>query len=363
MKRGKNYNRQNFVLPELNELSDFNWRQFLVSNKIEFIDRGPNVSRGNLNVQCPWCGDADASQHLGININGRGFGCWRNSSHRGKNPRRLVQALLGCSYQTAENIVNKNNTVFLDSEASFMDQINQAFFDTAKLQNLLNDSNLDDELAEFRLINYKGLSRFFFDYICKRGYTQEETSKLIKDYELRFTLNGIFAYRIIIPVRMEQGVVTWTGRAISDAIIRYRTLTTDHEKSKTHNVPTAVLSIKDCLWNYSDLLDNPGDNLIVVEGPFDSLRLDFFGKNYGTRATCLFSKTISKAQLILLDELSCVYKRKYLLLDSDAKFDYLWMLDDLKYFGFQPLFLPKGVNDPAELMHTQIQALFTRGVI
>src|SRR5229473_3315925 len=76
-----------------------NWMDFLDDNHIEFVTRGSNTKRGEISVQCPWCRDDDPSEHLGIGPNG--WGCLRDASHRGRQPHRLVQALLGSSYLVA----------------------------------------------------------------------------------------------------------------------------------------------------------------------------------------------------------------------------------------------------------------------
>jgi hypothetical protein len=334
----------------------FNWKQFLVAYKIEFIEHGPNVSRGNCNIKCPWCGESDVSYHLGISLNGKGFGCWRNTNHRGKNPRRLVQALLQCSYDAAQQIVDGSNTLVLLDERSFIDQVNSLFGNNQPIP-YLGDDPLDFT-NEMRLIQNIGLGKFFFDYIKNRGYTANEAYQLIEDYKLHYAVRGAFSYRVIIPVIMEQGLVTWTSRAITDnTLVRYKTLSVDKEKAESQSTPRALISIKDTLWNYKDLLDNPENKLVVCEGPFDAMRVDFFGKEQGVRATCLFSKTISSAQYILLDELSYLYKDKVLLLDQDATFDYLWIMDNISWLGFKSQILPKGVKDPAELDQKNILAL------
>src|SRR5229473_242641 len=99
----------------------FNWLQFLQSYNIQYIDKGSYVSKGNVNICCPFC-DYDEKYYLGISLDNKGYGCWWSSSHRGKNPVRLVQALLKCSYQEAARICG-DETVLLPDSQSFEETI------------------------------------------------------------------------------------------------------------------------------------------------------------------------------------------------------------------------------------------------
>jgi hypothetical protein len=331
----------------------FSWVQFLKNNSIEFVERGPNVAKGNVNISCPFCGD-DPSHHLGLNLERNYWGCWRNKQHRGKSPRRLVQRLLNCSYEQAQRIVGEDVTLLPEKE-DFNSQI----------QRLMNGNGYYIETEDvykatvrnylswpFRKIEDIGSGKIFFDYLVKdRKYSVKEVVQLVEDYQLGYSLIGKFNFRIVIPVIMEQGLVTWTGRAITDStLIRYKTLSVDKDE------PKALVSIKDSLWNYKNLVDYPGHTLYVCEGPFDSMRVDFFGKKNGIRATCLFSKNVSDAQLILLDELSYLYDNKFLLLDQDARVDTFWILDELKHMKFEPAYLTH-VKDPAKLSAEEIVSM------
>jgi hypothetical protein len=63
------------------------WRQLLTDNRVPFIERGPNVKRGEINIRCPFCGSADPSYHMGLNLDSGWWSCWRNKDqHSGKSP-------------------------------------------------------------------------------------------------------------------------------------------------------------------------------------------------------------------------------------------------------------------------------------
>ena len=81
--------------------------QMLTRYNIEFVESGPNVAKGNVNVQCPWCGVEDHSYHLGINLAKGMWGCWRNKQHRGRALYKLLSKLTGLSYQEARRVTGE----------------------------------------------------------------------------------------------------------------------------------------------------------------------------------------------------------------------------------------------------------------
>jgi hypothetical protein len=83
----------------------FDFERFFEQNGISFATSGSNVSRGNVAIHCPFCGSADEGQHMSVNLHGQGFRCFRRPDHRGKNPARLVQAILGCTWERAQALL------------------------------------------------------------------------------------------------------------------------------------------------------------------------------------------------------------------------------------------------------------------
>src|SRR6266436_4570111 len=83
------------------------WEKFLTDYNIEFVTHGPNTKRGEVSVKCPWCGDDDPSQHLGISLEREAWGCHRNAQHRGKAPAWLIKALIDCTSTQAQLLVRQ----------------------------------------------------------------------------------------------------------------------------------------------------------------------------------------------------------------------------------------------------------------
>lgn len=314
--------------------------------------------RGNVAIRCPWCGSADPSHHMGIAVEGdrRGnWGCWRNSAHRGKSPVKLIQALIGCSFNEAKRIAGVKAASEFGSDSDVL----------GDLQTMLGDGPEQKEIEpikwpkEFkRLETPNAYTKQFIHYlVTKRGYETDEAWDLCRVYSLRYAVHGAFAYRLIIPLRMPQGLVGWTGRTISDdENLRYKSLSEKPETAERERMPCAPMNIKDCVWNYRNLLkDTFSEMLVVVEGPLDALRVDYFGRPFGIRSTCLFSKSVTAAQEDLLASLARMFKKKVLLLDDDASTDAFGIYTQLERHGFTYRTLADG--DPAELSPRQVKAL------
>lgn len=335
----------------------FNWVAFVRQYHIDFVESGPSVVRGHIAVRCPFCGSGDQSHHMGLCVEGdkRGFwGCWRNSSHRGKSPVKLIQALTGVSYAEACRIAGKPAAPELGSDATM----------GAEMAALLGDKKEDEQKPsltfpkQFRPVENVGYGRMFIKYLRdERDYTTPEAEHLCKRYDLRFCTTGPFAYRLVMPVNMpDMGLVGWTGRSIDkDEKLRYKSLSEKAETAEREGLPQAPVNIKDCLFNCEKLARVRADVLVAVEGPMDALRLDYFGRDVGVRSTCLFSKSLSQSQEEFLGVLADRYTHKLVLVDADAQTDAFGLYTKLERFGFKYRLLSTG--DPAEMTAKQIRRL------
>lgn len=324
---------------------NFDWLAFLEAHGIDYEDR-----KGNLYVRCPMCGEADQGHHMGLSTQGKGWGCWRDRAHRGRAPQRLIQALLGCSWQEASRLAGKAAHGLLWGSGSLSDAVAAAFGTEAppETKTLLKPK-------EFRPLNTQGHGRLFYGYMANRGFSYAETDNLAARFDLHYSMQGDWSYRLIVPVHDEAGSwVTWTGRAINEgAQVRYKTLTSDADKAG--NGPCALLPSSDCLLALPSLIEG-GSFLVIGEGPMDGMRLGLFVDEYDAHATCLFGKTMSAAQMDLIAMLRPRYDRVYLLLDPDAAMDALAMTQSCAPLGVEPIFL-QGENDPGEMTAKEIRGL------
>ena len=317
------------------------WPVLLRERHIQFIERGPNVKRGAINIRCPFCGSADPSYHMGLDLETGWFACWRNKAHRGKSPVRLLMVLLRVSFSEARAIAGLDDD-YLDPEG----------FDSlkARLQGLggpHSDTKSRSNIwpSDFQLIAPTGASRLHWQYLLGRGFPQQSLRLLVNDYGLSYTRMGHQSWRIIFPYFVQAKVVTWTGRAIAPSSARYLDQPTD----------AAITPVKKTLYNHDALLDG-GKVLIIVEGPVDVLKVDAFGREVGVRAVGMSTASISDEQAHLLAWARPAFDRCILM--SDQKVSGLGITDSMKLkqaLGFIPDLEsqspPFGLKDTGELNH------------
>lgn len=327
----------------------FDWRAFLDRHGISY-----QVQKKDLYIHCPFCGASDGGRHMGVSVVGKGWGCWKQNTHRGRSPERLIQALLGCSWVEAQRLAGSGAGPGLTAAGGFMAAVEGAL---GKAPPAGTPGPL---LApkEFRPLQppIKFLQRPFWEYLGDRGFTGRQVETLADHFDLRWCMEGEWAYRLIIPVRDHtRAWCTWTGRAINDnAKVRYKTLTADPDKAGVR-APVARGPITNMLLDMPNLVKG-GDTLVIAEGPFDAMRLSLFAGEYNARATCLFGKAISKEQVDLLAELRPLYRDMVLLLDPDAALDAMTLQTRMAPLAALSHLL-QGDDDPGEMSPSAIRDL------
>lgn len=310
-----------------------NIQQIFDWHNIYYITSGKNVQFGNFNTKCPWCGYDDPSEHLGISLTTGYWACWRNQEHRGKKPHKLLMKLLNCSYEQVELLVSEIDRTQIQQKP--LPEKNN----TASIRSL----TFPREIKPLSSISPKR----FNAYLTNRGFNPAQ--KVMDQYQLRYcNLAGPWKDRIVIPVFIDKHLITWTARSIhSNAEIRYRTLA--KEKS--------VYSLKETLWNYDQLKAALIEHLFLVEGPFDALKLDFYGQALGLRATCIFGLSIKDEQVDLLSSLT--FRTLNILLDDGTTQQALQLAKRLRFLRPRIATLPPGAVDPGSLSIAQINYLLT----
>lgn len=332
----------------------FDWPKFLDTQRIHFVRRGRNIGFEEIGVKCPFCGSNDPSEHMAISLKGAGWSCRRNrEEHSGKSPTKLVAALLGITFAEAKRIVGGDpdeqaDPDDFDAKAGTWDEKREWRDDTPKIPH-------PEFPISMRLLNEPtGLRRLFRPYLLSRGYEAREVGDICNLYRLRGTATGPFRYRVIFPIEMMDGLASWTGRAIANGMEpRYKSLSVDAEKARLEGMPRARLVVSDCLWNAREIANAQGELLLGCEGPFDALRVDYFGRQYGIRATCFFGKNVSEKQAHLFKTIGR-FRTRALLLDPDA-------IDDAIKTMFRSSLdfrqIPAGIKDPALLTRAHVKQL------
>lgn len=282
--------------------------QVLEQNGVEFVEYGEshNVARGNVNVQCPWCGHDDKSHHMGINLETGYYGCWRDPSHRGKKSARLFAKLLGCSYGHAAELLGHRQLEQSEFDAVASGRV----FEKEEWSESCSDPMTEKEMVEgysLRPIKKTVATTRFFSYLAKRGFSNAgDAAKVVKRYGLYCAIDGKFANRLVIPVWWNGRVISITSRSIfKNDPLRYLSLGNDE----------SPMPIKETVYNADTVQQFGGRLLCVHEGPLDALKTDYYGQRHGVRAVALYNMELSVAQAATLHTLA-------------EKFDEVWFCFD-----------------------------------
>ena len=325
------------------------WRAVLEQHHIPFIERGPNVKRGEISVQCPFCGSADPSKHMGINLETGFWCCWRNAStHKGKSPLRLLVALLNVPYWRAREIAGLSNDEAAHDPEGF-DATVARIMQRGALQRpeQVQRRHLKFD-KEFQPFDGRAAQRRFVTYLTNRGFPKWDVSDLAKQYSLHYATTGDFQDRIVLPYYLDGELVTWTARAITQSTIRYKDLSVDE----------SLVPPKQTLFNHDCILKG-GEILIVQEGPFDALKLDFYGQPY-VRSVALSTNSVSDEQAHMLQAASSKFTYIKVVMDMATS---LGVVDSMK-LKQQLAFLPNvtvekvpfGAKDGGDLTRVEVRA-------
>lgn len=311
----------------------FDWRRFLDENGVDYVETGPNVKTGELNIACPFCGD-DPSHHLGMNPENGFWSCWRDPAHASKYPQRLIHALLRCTWAEACRLAG------LDGEAQA--PVGSLSDLKARIQKLsAGRKPLAIEEQEWargihRVGERPSADHPFAVYLHRRGFDVDDHETIVRRYGLRCARTGDFAMRLIFPIYFRKKLIGWTGRDITNrSRIRY----------KAH--PEGPI-VRNVLFNFDNAAKG-GRVLVLVEGPMDAVKLDFYGREYGVHAVALMGSVLTAPKLVQLAALRQRYDACVLLLDRDAFAKALVMRRHLGLVGATLGRLPDGVDDPGEL--------------
>ncbi len=240
--------------------------------QIQYKTSGKNVTGGWVEVCCPFAGCSDPSFHLGINLQSGKYSCWICNSKGGSE--KLIMNLASISYREAKSLINK-----------FSDDI--VYSEEEKEAPIITGNILPKEATT-------ELPALHRNYLIGRGFDPDYIQK--KYGILACYTTGDYAYRIIIPIIINNILVNFTARDVSG-----------QQEPKYLHCPNnrSILPIKDCLYN----VDTIKKKAIIVEGPTDVWRI-----GDGCCATMGTEYTRTQLSILALKEL----KEAYVLFDADA---------------------------------------------
>lgn len=325
----------------------FDWLPLFQRHGVFYIERGANVKRGEVNIRCPWCGNADPSQHLGVNLETGWYSCWRQKTgHSGKSPVRLIMILLRVSYRAARELAGLSED-YVDPEG--FDALAARLLFPPDEGPSANAERLHLEIdRRFVPITETSVrTRRWWNYLYGRGFDADDVEDLCATYGLLAARDGRYADRLIIPYFLDGALVAWTARAIGRSEIRYLDL----------SIAESLVPIKQTLYNH-DAAAKGGEALVIVEGPMDALKVDYYGQTAGVRCVALSTNSLTDAQAYMLQELAEGFPRRIVLMDNKTDYglaDGMRLRQELAFIrGLDVLPVPYGAGDPGELKPTQV---------
>lgn len=303
----------------------FKWLDFCQQRNIPYEDKGRNVY-----VDCPFCTDGKGKGHLGLSTGNTLWGCWKG--HKGVHAWYAIKALIRCDEKEAKRIADEGDF----SNADFSDL-------KRRFSGLDTEQGIEDEFRPytlprdcFRLDTSRETSDLFLKYLKeKRGIGYGEVLK----HDLHGALSGEFAWRVVIPFYREGVLLGATGRHIGNSQTRY------------HTRPDKLTSR--IVYNADEASANPGDALVLVEGPFDAMCLDSVFARHGKPcvAIAMLGLSFGPDKRKEVSRLARGFKRIVVLTDRKAEAHAFKIREYLSgsVRNVSMSLLPDYAKDPAEL--------------
>ena len=244
--------------------------QWLEDQDLEYWTSGKNVSAGWVNIQCVFCDDL--SNHLGIRLSDYRVHCWKCG---GNTMANVIMAVTACNYGEARRVLNTL----------------AAGVDSPKIENTLS------VVSKVRLpqVFTKQMPRLHRKYLRSRGFL---VKKIVRKYNLLACHNiGTYKFRVVIPILMNNKIVSFTTRAVLD----------DMQPKYLHAKQSdSVIDPAHAVYNYDNLKKN--HDAFLVEGPLDVWKL-------GNGAVSIFGVEHTIEQLKYLSRKRI--RNLYVLFDAD----------------------------------------------
>lgn len=204
--------------------------------RVVWRDRGPNTSRGNITISCPWCNKTaspDRGEHLGIYEETGQYYCLRNPRHKGHSVLWVFRAL----------------------------HIPDSEYKGDKFAGVVKTEAIDKDYSAFQYFLPAEESREALDYLSSRLFS--DPVGVCQKFKLKVAENGKWAGRLVIPL-----TIGWTGRAMRDHIEpRYLAHTNENG-----------------FFFYSS--NNKNTSVIILEGAIDGMRVGTVSSQFDTIGKC-----------------------------------------------------------------------------
>lgn len=244
------------------------FKEILQNHGIPVMEKGQHhhAHHGWIQFDCPWCSPGSGRYRMGYNMRGRYVSCWQCGGGHALVP--TLARLLALAPQAVVELLGGVSGGFTKDEAP----------------------------ARGKLVLPKRIQPL---QECHRNYLRErrfDPDLMVKLWDIEgIGLSSRLAWRIFIPARLEDKVVSWTTRSISDEV-NARYISASHEEE---SYPLKELLYGEQYCRHA---------IIINEGP-----LDAWAVGPGAVATCGLSYT--RAQLLRMVQ----YPMRVVLFDNEPE--------------------------------------------
>jgi hypothetical protein len=238
---------------------------------VETAPEGHHHARsGWVQADCPWCGRGSHKWHLGYNVAGRYFNCWRCGP---KDRVEVLQELTGLSRQ-------------------------QVYVLAAGIEAppwLKGKEVKRPTRCEMPPWAGNKLTRIHEKYLRGRGFDPDKIVKLWQVSGVGNVAPPGMAWRLFIPVLYRGEMVSWTTRSIADQALRYVSAKPEQES----------VSLRSILYGEDYVR---GTTVVVHEGPTDVWKT-------GPGAVATFSTGYTRSHLFRLSK----YRTRVVCYDAEPE--------------------------------------------
>jgi len=294
----------------------FNVENYLRGRSIPYSTDGKNISPGYLGVKCPFCPpyDPDPSLHCGIHKTKNNMSCWRCGTKG--TVLKYIMKMEKVSINPALEIIKGFGNLSVTPQGSGA---------KTPLQNTLKIT-IPKEFTTEILPGHR-------NYLEGRGF---DADFLYDKYKLQSCGPvGKYKLRIIVPFFLNDKIVTFTARDITDLA---------EEKYKHLEIEESIIPPKQIVYN----IDSADDTLIIVEGVTDTWRM-------GDGTGAIQGLTITPQQLYMIVQRQ--FKRIFVLLDAGTRDLGLKLAYSISPFVYDVNMweLPEG--DPGKLKEDDVKSI------
>jgi len=290
----------------------FDAQQFYSDYEIQFWTEGENVQSGWVNIQCPFCDDH--SNHGGWNQQKGYYNCWKCGWHP---TSELVKIKLNISKHEAVKIISKYESF------------------AVQLKKEKRKGGAEKIILPYGAEALKSIHK---EYLRKRNYNPEEIEK---QWGILGTNHlGEYKFRIIIPIFINNKIVSWQSRDITGlANLRYITCRPEDE----------IIFHKYIVYGIDQIRNR---RAIIVEGVPGVWRI-------GAGAVATFGTSFTDQQVLFISK---HIDEAYILFDAEAQAQgkALELASRLSVLGVNAAVLEDALpdlSDPGDLSENRVKKI------